>query len=259
MLLNTVIIVLREVLEAALLVSILLAMSRLLRFSSGWFWGAALAGLFGTLLYALNMQTVSEWFDYSGQERINGGIQILIYLFALLLMLFSARRSELPSRILLLQLLMILVIALAITREGAEIFIYLQGAMHSPGQLVSATAGGLIGAGIGASVGVLVYYALTVNGGQSALLCCQLVLGVVVSGLLSQVVPLYEQVDLLPAMKPLWDSSAILAEDSVVGQLLYAVLGYEATPSPVQFFSYIGGMLLFILVLILPYKKRVRV
>jgi high-affinity iron transporter len=257
MLLNTVIIVLREVLEAALLVSILLAMSRLLKLSSVWFWGSALVGLLGVLLYALNMQTVSEWYDYSGQEIVNGSLQIFIYLFALILMFFSTRRGESPHHFLLLQLLMTLIIALAITREGAEIFIYLQGAMSSPGQLVSAVTGGLIGASIGASVGVLLYYALSLNHSSKALLWGQLTLGVVVSGLLSQVVPLYEQVDLLPAMTPLWDTSAILPENSVFGQLLYAVLGYEATPSPLQFFSYVSGILLFVVVLMIPYKSRV--
>ena len=42
------------------------------------------------------------------------------------------------------------------------------------------------------------------------------------------------QADWLPSQAPLWDTSAALPENSPPGQLLYALLGYEATPGPWQ-------------------------
>ena len=52
------------------------------------------------------------------------------------------------------------------------------------------------------------------------------------------------QADWLPASQPLWNSSAWLPEGSLLGQLLYALIGYEATPGPWQVGLYGASILL---------------
>ncbi|MFA5549165.1 MAG: hypothetical protein WDA10_11530, partial [Porticoccaceae bacterium] len=49
------------------------------------------------------------------------------------------------------------------------------------------------------------------------------------------------QSDWLPGGAILWDSSALLPEDSLAGQLFYALVGYEASPSLTQAIAYGGG------------------
>jgi len=66
----------------------------------------------------------------------------------------------------------------------------------------------------------------------------------IASGMLSQASLLLIQADWLPSQLPLWNSSAFISEKSVVGQLLYAVIGYEATPTPIQAGFYFGGLAL---------------
>jgi high-affinity iron transporter len=58
-----------------------------------------------------------------------------------------------------------------------------------------------------------------------------------------QATALLIQADWLPADYPLWDSSALLAEQSVAGQLLYALVGYEATPTALQLGAYLTAVL----------------
>jgi high-affinity iron transporter len=81
-------------------------------------------------------------------------------------------------------------------------------------------------------------------------------LALISAAMLSDAVNMLTQADWLPARHYLWDSSSWLAEDSLMGQLLYALLGYEATPTALQLAAYICGLLL---VLVLPslYKKGV--
>jgi high-affinity iron transporter len=50
---------------------------------------------------------------------------------------------------------------------------------------------------------------------------------------------------------PIWDSSKIMSETSIMGQIAYAVFGYEATPSIASVFTYlfaivfiVGGLLI---------------
>ncbi len=254
MLLNTVIIVLREVLEAALLVSIFLAMSKMVKLSLSWFFTSVIFGLLGAYLYAINMNWLSELYDYTGQEIANSSMIILIYFFALLgsvALQFSHNRLR---AVWFLRVVLSSTIILAMTREGSEIIIYTQGFLHTQDKYISIIMGGFIGACIGASVGLIVYYALIIGSKNRTLLWGQLILTVVASGLLSQVVPLYEQADLITSGQPLWDTTAFIAEDSILGQMLYAVIGYEATPSLWQVLVYVFGLVTFSLSLFFCYR-----
>ena len=62
------------------------------------------------------------------------------------------------------------------------------------------------------------------------------------------------QADYLPSGLA-WDSSDWLPEDSVAGQLLYAMLGYEATPAPAQLWAYGGAVLLMTSVLLWQWRR----
>ena len=68
------------------------------------------------------------------------------------------------------------------------------------------------------------------------------------AGMIMQATMLLEQVDWLPSGEPLWDSSGLLSEQSVAGELLYAVFGYEATPGPAQVVLYSTSLLLMLAV-----------
>jgi high-affinity iron transporter len=64
------------------------------------------------------------------------------------------------------------------------------------------------------------------------------------AGMAGQASLLLIQADWLPSQAPLWDSSNLVAENSITGQLLYALIGYEATPTPIQAIAYFGGLIL---------------
>lgn len=245
--LNAVIIVLREVLEAALLVSVLLSLSKIRGLSLSWFIWAFAAGVSLGILFAFNMEYISKLRDYTGQELMNGSIQLLTYLFALLSLL--ATSSNRPAIVRVAPVLSIITVALAMTREGAEIFIYLQGATIQ-GDVFPVVTGTLIGTAIGTSAGIIVFYTLTLNRRANALLFGQCLLAVVATGLLGQVVPLFEQIDLIPFSASVWNTSAFLPEDSILGQLMYAIAGYEATPSTWHASTWLVGLLLFAIVIV---------
>ena len=81
MLLSSVIIILREVLEGALLMSVLLALSSHRGFNFRWSLVAIASGIIGAFIYAAEFQTISTWFDYGGQEIVNASLHIFIVLF----------------------------------------------------------------------------------------------------------------------------------------------------------------------------------
>jgi len=139
---------------------------------------------------------------------------------------------------------MVTSVIFAITREGSEILIYLSSFTDGRGLLQPVLLGSLVGAGIGASVGALAYYALlNINQSRFPYACIAVVM-LIGAGMAGQASLLLIQADWLPSQAPLWNSSSLVAEDSITGQLLYALIGYEATPTPIQAAAYFGGLLL---------------
>lgn len=251
MLLTSVILVLQELLEASLIISVLLAYSVHQGISRRWIWPALALGIGCALVYAQQVNRVSEWFDYVGLEVVNASIQFVIclclILFFLLRIGFKPRQQALNSNTRHWQLLMCLVVCLAIAREGFEILLYESGFIGNSNQ-PSVLLGSFLGAGIGISAGALIYYGLiTMNRlwGQRLLL---VLLAIFAGNMASQGTILLIQADWLPSGQPLWNSSGIIAEDSIIGQLLYALIGYEASPSPLQAGGY-GLLCLLVLVL----------
>jgi high-affinity iron transporter len=242
MLVNSVIIILREVLEAALIISVLLAISQQLKISRKWLFFALLIGLAGASVYATYIEIVSMAMEGVGQEVVNASLHLLIYGF--IVMLIFSIKDRAYYRYLVLA--MASCVAMAIIREGSEIVIYIGGFISSPELFVSVSIGSIIGAGIGISIGVFFYYliaSLSLNNGvRFGLLLLILIAG----GMILQATQLLIQADLIISQQPLWDSSSLISERSLIGQLLYALLGYEATPTPIQIFCYIASLILMI-------------
>lgn len=141
---------------------------------------------------------------------------------------------------------MIGVVLLAIIREGSEIILYVGGVAGQPGNFTPVLFGGIIGGGIGVSTGVLLYYGLISLNIKWAFRLSLILLALVTGNMGSQAVLLLTQADWLPFTPIAWNSSAILAEDSIPGHLLYALIGYESTPSVLQLVCYLSGMILII-------------
>ncbi len=260
MLLSSVILVLREFLEAALLFSLLLVFSRWLRLSFQWVTVALCAGMLGAVIYGANIALVSEWFEGVGQEVVNATLQLGIYGLLAIFAAACARHLRVrPVSPPLLYGLMTAAVALAITREGSEIMIYLSGFLMVRDQLVPVLAGSAIGAGIGISTGAVFYFLLSSFTRRVAVGGGLLVLALVAGGMVAQAVQLLVQADWLPSLLPVWDSSWLVAEDTVTGQVLYALVGYEATPSMVQLTAYAAAMAVYgALVVTLGFAGRAR-
>lgn len=248
MLLNSVVIILREVLEAALLISVLLVLTHSLGKPFRWLAWALLAGMIGATVYGINIDTISDWFDGVGQEVVNALLQICIFTLVAVLMVLLPRQLYARESGRLLALVMIFTVALLLTREGAEIMIYLYGFLAGSEQLPSVLIGAGIGGSIGISAGVLFYYLLRNRSMRRTVGISIVVLMLVGAGMASQVAQLLIQADWLPSRLPLWDSSGWIAETSVTGQLLYALVGYEATPTAIQAGFHFGGLLFLVLV-----------
>ena len=249
MLITSVILVLREVLEAAVLITVLLALATHLRI--GWTWLAVAIPLAvaGMVLYAGNLARITDALDGAGQEISNASMQLLVYALILLTIALSATGKACGTgRARVLAIAMALTVALAMVREGAEIWVYISGFSTGDAYPAAVYAGSVIGAGIGMSVGVLLFALLRVQTPTRRHTLCLALLCLTGAGMVMQATMPLQQVDYLPAGSALWDTSWLISERSIPGELLYAVFGYEATPSLLQVSLYTGCLLILALV-----------
>jgi high-affinity iron transporter len=244
MLLNSVVIVLREVLEAALMLSVLLASERFLHIHRRWVLPALLLGLAGAATYGYFLDSVSELFDGVGQEVCNALLQFATFvLIALLAFQIPQQLRSAPRRTSnRIALLMAAMVILAFTREGSEIYIYVSGFWNVSNFFSAVALGSIVGGCIGFSIGVLIYYLLLARPLRQEPAISISLLALIGAGLASQAVRLLIQADWVSSDGALWDSSFILSEQSLLGQLAYALVGYEASPAAVEVIVYLGSL-----------------
>lgn len=243
MLVNSVIIVLREVLEAALMISILLVLAQRTGLGRKWLLAAFLIGSPVAIAYASLLAPISNLFDGMGQELTNAAMQFGIFASLVIVVFLIARGRGGPIReSTVLPLALASSVALAVAQEGAEIFVYVSGFMQMDEFVSSVTIGSLTGAAIGFSVGVLFYYLLLALPGRRAQAISLVLLGLIGASMCIQATSLLIQADWVQSGAPLWDTSALVAEQSLIGQLLYALAGYEASPSGMEAAMYLAGL-----------------
>lgn len=244
MILNAVVLVLREFLEAALVISVFLALSTMLKYDRRWIFVAFAFGFITATLYAVNLGAISMAFEGVGQEVFNATVHGIIYLSLILyvISIWPAKYSVKWRRVGVVA--MIIAVTFATAREGAEVYLYISGFVTIPDMLTPVLMGGAVGAGIGASVGVFFYYLLVNLSLNKGLWSSYFIIVLLAGSMVSQAVQFLVQADIIQYATPVWDSSSLIAENSLAGQLLYALIGYEATPSAFQVKAYLLCILL---------------
>tara|TARA_R110001592_G_scaffold67058_4_gene205822 strand:+ start:493 stop:1305 length:813 start_codon:yes stop_codon:yes gene_type:complete len=243
---DAVIIVLREVLEAMLLICMLMASSTAMGYRFRWMGLALLLGVCGATVYALRLEQISMAFEGFGQEIVNSTLLIAISVMLAAHNFLAIKQLNDPKYRIPYGLLLVVfasTVSMAMTREGAEIYLYGYSYGVLAGNMSSVFSGGAIGVGIGLSIGTFFYYALKSLPRNKRLITCCVVSLVLAAGMMGQAALYLSQADLLPSQGPLWDTSNVFAESSLIGELLHAAIGYEASPSLTQVLLYMGSIL----------------
>jgi high-affinity iron transporter len=268
---DAILLILREVLEAALIITMLLAMSRKLSILFNWIIPALALGVLSSWLLAHYAYTIADALDGTGQEWINALLYlsvILSFIFIGLiiapLLLHASSQEKYLSLTdnsthhykTLLLICAVFAVGLSLAREVSEIWIYLGGFLHQKDLLQSALTGGAIGLGIGISLGVVTYYLLVFISARMFLIILFIFLIFLCGGLSMQIARQLLQIGILTSAGPLWDTSTIVNEHSWLGELLYALIGYDSSPNAIQIIFYCIAVIPLLLALLWGWYRR---
>lgn len=242
--LPTAIIFFREILEIALILGIIGAATRGVAGRGRWILFGLLAGLLGSAVVAYFADTIAALVDGMGQEVFNAIIMLIAaFMIGWTVVWVKTHVRELVSKIkkvgkqvsegeLPLYALAI-VISVAMWREGSEIVLFMYGVLATSDEsLVAIITGGLSGAVAAAVLGTLLYLGLLKIPMKYFFTVTEWMLILLAAGLASQAAGYLIAADIIPALSPeLWDSSRLLAEDTLIGQVLHAMTGYISRPT----------------------------
>lgn len=248
---GTAIIVFREILEAAIIIGIVAAATREVPGRTRWLVAGLLAGLTGACVIAGFTEKISELASGMGQELFNAivlGVAVLMLAWHNIWMAshgveLAAHASRVGTAIRDGRKecsILLLIVGLAVLREGSETVLFLYGIAASQGIGASTLMlGGLLGAAAGIAAGYALYAGLVRIPMRWFFTATGVLVLLLAAGMASQAAHFLIQADLLPSLaSPLWDSSALLQENSVPGMLLHSLIGYESHPAGMQVLFY---------------------
>jgi len=269
--LSTLIIVFREVLEAMLVVGIATAAAHEVNISTRWIYGGILGGLFIAVIVAISADMIAISMQGMGQEIFNAAILISASLLMAWTAIWMGKHGhEVSQRICQTcnavqggdstKFILAVVVGLAVAREGSEVVLFLYGVVAAGASNVSEMlSGGAIGVVLGILVAMGLYRSLIHIPMRYIFLVVTCLIILLSAGMASQGTAYLVMVDKLPAWgQPLWNTSHMIPEQGLIGQVLQALMGYDDRPSGMQVLVFVLVLLLTWLAIYLQKNTKVR-
>ena len=211
---------------------------------------SSVVGIFATFYY---LPMMGELFNGMGIEVIKTLELVLVY-FCLLIGCSSLLAKKMITAH---QSNLIFVGAIIFTVINASEFILFIDSYLANSQSIRDVVAGLsIGLGICLSFSALLYFSLHWFIKKEFFILLYVVWALFLSGQISQVVNLLQQVDIIKSSGALWDSTKLVKDSSEYGHLLKTLFGYEAGPSLEFIMLYTVSLLLFIVTFFIKSSKK---
>ncbi|HVX03758.1 MAG TPA: FTR1 family protein [Rhodanobacteraceae bacterium] len=238
--------VFREVLEAALIVTVVAAATRGVSRRSLFVGGGIALGVIGAIVVAVCMGFIEGSLGGIGQEVF----QAVVLLTAVVMIGWHVTWMSSHGKEMVQQMqrvtdsvkagsssiaILLAVVALAVLREGSEVVLFLFGMAAGGAGKLGFIGGVPLGLAGGVVVGFALYFGLLRIPIRYFFSATNWMLVVLASGLAASAAGFLIQANLLPAWgNQLWDTSWLLTNQSIVGQAVHVLTGYEARPAGMQ-------------------------
>lgn len=255
------IIVFREVLEAALVVSIVMAATRGLPHRGKWIALGITGGVLGAMAVAAMTNALAGLFGGAGQDIVNAAIlftAVGLISWHVVWMNSHGRKMASDMRAVGISVaegekhmsILAIVVGLAVLREGSEVVLMLQG-LWSTGSTAAMLGGGVFGFAAGALTGALMYAGFVALPVGKVFTLTNSILVLIAAGMAAHGANFLAQAGLVSSLGGrLWDTSKLLSDQSPAGEVLAALVGYIARPNGIEVLFY-GVTVMVVLTLML--------
>ena len=248
-------IVFRESFEAALLIGILAAAMKNVPGRNRWLAIGIAGGTIGAFIVAGLTDVIANAAGGAGQELFRAGILgFAVLMLAWHNIWMQSHGAELARHAKRVgadvsagtraMSSVALLAGIAVLREGSETALFLYGIFAGADTtVVNVIGGGTMGLAAGVAVGLAVYAGLIKIPMRQFFAVIGALLMFLAAGLASQMARFLIQADFLPPLaSPLWDTSWLLTDNSIVGAALHILVGYDSQPTGTQVLFYVATL-----------------
>jgi high-affinity iron transporter len=258
-LLATLLLVFREVLEAALIVGIVAAATRGVAGRGRWIGGGISLGVMGAVIVALCAGRLADALSGSGQEWFNATVLLAaVGMIGWHVVWMSKHGRELAAQMQAVgrevtsgtrpMTALMTVVAIAVLREGSEIVLFGYGLFASGSSVASMALGAVLGLVAGVGLGVTIYLGLLRIPMRHFFGATNGLLVLLAAGMAGNAAGFLVQADVLHRWTaPLWNTDWLLRDDSTFGRALHVLIGYTSQPNGMQLIFYVATLALLIL------------
>jgi high-affinity iron transporter len=137
----------------------------------------------------------------------------------------------------------------AVVREGVELALFLTASIFAT-DILQTVLGAALGLGTAILLGWSIFAAIVRLDLRRFFQVTGILLILFAAGLVAHGVHEFNEVKLIPALvEQVWNANAFLPAESILGQFMKALFGYNPTPSLTEMIAYFGYMLIIILAL----------
>jgi high-affinity iron transporter len=249
--LSTAIVIFREILEIALILSVVIAATKELAGRNKWIIGGILAGILGSLLIAIFAEVIAGAAEGMGQELFNASILLAAsFVIGGTALWMSKHARELTQHLRKVSSDVIkgdlpfysiaIVIALAIVREGAEIILFVHGMIASGQDLSSIITGSAVGFAGGSFMGLALYFGMISISPRYIFSVTTWLLILLCAGMSATAAQFLSSAGWFASLsQQMWDTSFMISDAGLAGRTLHALFGYTAQPIAIQIIFYV--------------------
>ncbi len=239
----------REILEISIILGIISAATKGIKNRSFYINIGILLGVIGSLIIAFFANAIFESFGGYGQEIVNATVLLLcssMIVWTVLWMKHAHKKTVSriqtawrdKAEVSLISLA--LITASAIFREGSEIALFSYSVFISTQDSISnLVLGALSGFTISALTGFVLYKGILKISGKYLFKTTSLLLSLIAAGMAAQAANLLQSAEIISwNQTPLWDSSWLVSQNSMLGKILGVVVGYIENPTGLELVFY---------------------
>ena len=129
-----------------------------------------------------------------------------------------------------------MVVGVAVLREGAEVVLFLYGiALSGNETFASMATGGALGLLLGCALTALMYFGLLSIPTRYLFSATSALIAVLAAGMAAQAVAFLQVAGIATALpRMVWNTSDVLSDGSIFGEVLHALIGYTDQPTYLQ-------------------------
>lgn len=256
---GSLIITFREIFEISIVLCIVLAATKGVQNRGRWIFAGLALGAIASILIGIFANEFAQLTSTLNPQLLNAIVLVVtagLIMYTVLWMQKQGREISKQAKSIGTAVavgekplhMLAIVVGLSVLREGIEVVLFLYGLIAgSESSSINVIKGAIVGSLLGVIAGLLLYYGMLRIPMKYFFSAIRWMLTFLAASMMSNAAGKLASIHILPMLgAPIWNSSMLLTQNSIIGRLLHMFLGYLDKPMGIQVVFYIATIFIIV-------------